>query len=71
MHFFRRQHDAWVGGINSIDVGIDLADVGFNRGSDSDGGEVGSTATQGRYFAAISNALKSCYDHYFSFFEAF
>ena len=71
MHFFRRQNDARVGGVYAIDVGINLADVGFNRSSDGDGGEIGTATTEGGDLAIGGDALESGDDDDFTFIEAF
>ena len=53
-HFFvgdlvepvRGRHHARVGGVDAIDVGIDVATLGADRGRDRDGGGIGAAAPE-------------------------
>ena len=40
-------HDARVGGVDAVDVGVDLAGVGVEDGGEGDGGGVGAAAAEG------------------------
>jgi hypothetical protein len=42
----RVRDDAGVGGVNAVDVRVDLAEVGLERGGERDGGEVGTAAAE-------------------------
>ena len=46
-------HDARVGGEDAVDIGVDLADVGVQRGSQRDGGGVRPAAAQRRDVLAV------------------
>lgn len=46
LDFFGLRKDAGVGGVNAVDVGVDLAKVGADGGGDGDGGKVGSAAAE-------------------------
>ena len=41
------RQDARIGGEDAVDVGVDLADVGVERGRERDGGRVGAAAAEG------------------------
>lgn len=64
-------HDARVAGVHAIDVGEDLADVGFGGGGDGDGGEVGAAAAEGVDHAFWGDALEACDDESFALSEEF
>ena len=51
MRVFR--FDARVGGVNAIDVGVNLAFVGVQRGGKGDGGGVGTATAQGGDVARV------------------
>ena len=51
-------HDAGVTGVDSVDVGENLAEVGIDRGGHGDRREVRATATQGRDAAIRAAALE-------------
>ena len=53
-------HDTGVGGENAVDVGVDLTDVGVQRGRQRDGGGVGAAATQrGDVLAVLADTLEA------------
>ena len=55
----RVEHDAGVGGVDAVDVGVDLAEVGLDGGGDRDGGEVRAAAAEGGDFALVRAALEA------------
>ena len=44
LEFFGSMEDAGVGGVDAVDVGVDLAEVGADGGGDGNGGKVGAAA---------------------------
>ena len=57
-------HDARVGGEDAVDVGVDLADVGVQRGGQRDGGGVRPAAAQrGDVLAVLADALEAGDQH--------
>ena len=52
-----------VGGEDAVDVGVDLADVGAERGGERDRGGVGAAAPERRDLAARRDALEAGDDH--------
>lgn len=46
LEFFGLGKDAGVGGVNAVDVGVDLAKVGADSSGDGDGGKVGAAAAE-------------------------
>jgi hypothetical protein len=57
------RHDARVGGVDAVDIGVDLAFVGFQRGGEGDAGGVGTAATQRGDVAVLVHALEAGDDH--------
>ena len=58
------RHDARVGGEDAVDVGVDLADVGLQRGGQRDGGGVRAAAAQrGDVLAVLADALEAGDQH--------
>ena len=47
VELLRVRHDPGVGGVDAVDVGVDLADIGLERRGERDGGGVRPTASQG------------------------
>ncbi len=47
LHLPRFGDDARIGGVDAVDVGVDLAEIGFEGGGQGDGGEVGAAAAEG------------------------
>ncbi len=66
-HFFvgnglqlaRAGHDARVGGVDAVDVGIDIAAVGLDRSRNRNRRRVGAAATQGGDAVVVGQALKA------------
>ena len=66
-HFFvsdglelaRLGDDPWVGGIDPVDIGIDIAAIGLDGGGDGDGGSVRAATTQRGQAAIVGQALKA------------
>ena len=56
--FLRAGNDARVGGVNAIDVGENLAEVGLGGGGEGDRGEVGAAASEGGDAAVDRFALE-------------
>src|SRR5699024_11232551 len=42
-----RGHQSGVGGIDAVDVGVNLAEVGLHRGGDGDGAGIAAAAAEG------------------------
>jgi len=59
----RGRHDPGIGGVDTIDVGVDLAEIGLEGGGEGDGGEVGSATAEGGDLAIVGLALKTGDDH--------
>jgi len=51
--------NAGVGGIDAIDIGVNLAEVGLQRGGEGDGGEVGTAAAERGDLAFGGHALEA------------
>ena len=62
-------HDPRVAGVNAIDIGEDLADIGLQRRGDRNRREVGSAATQGVNHAIGRDPLESGDHQRFAFVE--
>jgi hypothetical protein len=59
-HSARRGHDPRVGGEDAVDVGVDLADVGLQRGGERHGGRVGTAAAErGDVLRRLRDALEA------------
>ncbi len=56
--------DARIGGVDTVDVGVDVALVGLERRGDRHGGSVRSAATQGRDVAVFVLALETGDHHH-------
>ena len=52
-------HDARIGGVDAVDVGVDLAEVGLERGGQRDGRQVRTAAAERRDLAAGRLPLKA------------
>ena len=61
--------DAWVAGVDAVDIGEDLADIGLEGGGDGDGGEVRAAAAEGVDHAVRGYALESGDDEGFFLVE--
>ena len=59
----RAGDDAWVGGVDAEDVGVDLAVVGAERGRERDGGRVGAAAAERRHLERRRDALEAGDEH--------
>ena len=59
VHFAGVFHHARVAGEDAFHVGENLAQVGFDRGGDGDGGEVGAAPAQRGRLAVVGFALES------------
>ena len=57
-----RQH-AWVGRVDPVDVGVDLAEVGVEHGGERHGGRIGAAAAERGDVAVLVDALESGGDH--------
>ena len=57
-----RQH-AWIGRVDAIDVGVDLAEVGVEHGGERDGGRIGAAAAERGDVAVLVDALEAGGDH--------
>lgn len=68
-HFASALDDARVGGVDSVDIGEDLARVGFEGACESDGGGIGAAATESDGIAELINALEACGDDDFTLIE--
>src|SRR4029079_3743200 len=56
----RARHDAWVGGVDAIDVGVDVAALGVEGGGDRHGRGVGAAAAQrGETLGVLVDALEA------------
>jgi hypothetical protein len=55
----RVRHEARVGGVDAVDVGVNFAGVGLERGGHGDGGEVGAAATERGDVAVVVLALEA------------
>jgi len=55
-------HDARVGGVDAVDIGVDLAFIGLECGGQRHAGGVGPAASQGGDVAGFVHALKACDD---------
>ena len=55
----RRGHQVRVGGVDAVDVRVDLADVGFERRRDGDRGGVRAAAAERRDVALVVDALEA------------
>ena len=51
--------DVRIGGVDAVDVGVDLADVGLERGGDRDAGGVGAAAAERGDVAVLVDALEA------------
>ena len=56
-------HHTRVGGVDTIDVGVDLALVGFQRRSQSHAGGIGTATTEGGDIAVLVDALETGNDN--------
>ena len=54
VELLRLRHDARVGREDAVDVAVDLADVGVERGGERDGGRVGAAAAERRDVAGVA-----------------
>src|SRR5690606_20552911 len=61
--------DARIGGVDAIDVGIDLALVGFQRRSQRHAGGVGAATAERGDVAVLVHTLEACNDHDLAFVE--
>ena len=52
-----------IGGVDASDVGVDLAEVGAERGGERDGGRVGATAAERRHLERGRDALEAGDEH--------
>ena len=52
-------HDSGIGGVNAVNVSVDLALVGLECASECDGSEIGAAAAQGGNAAVGGDALKT------------
>ena len=55
-------HDAWVAGVDAVDVGVDLADVGVDGGCNGDCGGIRTAAAKGVDLIIRTDALEACDD---------
>ena len=55
----RLRHDARVGGVDAVDVGVDVAAVGLHASGDGDRGRVGAAAAERRDAAVLADALEA------------
>ncbi len=62
-------HDARIGGVDAIDVGVDLAFVSFQRCRQCNAGGVGASATQRGDVAVFIDALEPGDYHHTPFFQ--
>ena len=54
------RHDARVGGVHAVDVGVDLADIGVEGGREGDGGRVRAAAAERRHvLGVLADALEA------------
>ena len=63
VELLRFRHDARVGGVHTIDVGVDLALVGLQRRSERDGGGVRAATAECRDVAVLVGALEARNDN--------
>src|SRR4029453_2691960 len=56
----RARDDAWVGGEDAVDVRVDLAALGAERGGERHGRRVGAPPAQRRHLVRGRDALEAC-----------
>ena len=59
----RVRDQAWVGGEDALDVGVDLASVGVERGGERDGGRVRAAPAERRHLVRGRDALEAGDEH--------
>ena len=52
-----------MGGVDALDVGVDLADLGAERGGERDGGQIGAAAAEGGDVLVGRDALEPGDEH--------
>ena len=55
--------EPWIGGEDTVDVGVDLADIGAERGGERDGGRVGAATAESRHLEGGRDALEARDEH--------
>ena len=63
MQLARSRDDARVGGVDALDVGVDLAGIRAERGRDRGRGEIGAAAAEGRHLVGRRDALEPGHEH--------
>lgn len=65
------RHNARIGSVNAVHIGINIADACIKPGCNGNGGCIAAAAAQSCYIAAAGNALKTCHYYNIAFVKRF